>query len=1207
MHSLNLAGASAYDVRATLRQRLSTQLPTSTPFKDRGSYTQLTDEVMLRLLMDVTINDPSDRGRFRSNYTVAALGVADAPTFEDLISQGWVSVWMNRVQMSRVAREEMRRDKTEALVPLNTVAEALYTTSYHFSSAVLNDPEIGDQAKSIVEGTARWMDLRCRRPEWVAARLWEETRTQRPQEVRLREWLDRWDALHSPSLIISDAWGEEDAAEFREACLKTLADAAAQGDWVSERGRIVNFLRHRYSAKDAADSGADAAVDAQAQAESRVPDLPNTLVERAGWLENTLFESFEIFLFGGPFQPLAWLLLKDLAAADPVTADLSGTLVFLENAAASPVLLQAVITNVQREPLLLADLMGAPTTAPLAIRLITRWTETGGWTAHSNRALEASRRRGKEEALSDGLTVLSEMIQTRPPGDDEVAAVLVELQEHAMDWRDRGAVAERALQHVRSYRAAWPRARLQGISDALLERPADGFLQDPPLVALLEHTREGGVTSDVQATAIIDRYAAAVRPGAHNPDVQGYAPALCAHLYNLSGSVPGLAARFLSPFDGPALIVSVSGDDRYIVRQRVAVSLRSHIRILTRAIVGLEGPTPEDLVKGLLDAVWAGALDHSEKGRTNAFSPRFERGPLATRVQQPSLATDLARALVRLPTAARNKLLHGLTETDEPYILAQLLDLTTGQVWDTVQTRLQGLTPDRASDVTLVTDNPARIDALLEADLIEAAEAYLDQHRKHAGGKPDRDVEIFGIEARILAARTDLAGLIALSEPVGLLAHQKDSVRDTREFYRALTLHRRQGHGDIEEAHRIFRRLQDRRPYIYAYQQNAIAMEISLLTNSRPFDRLQASSIPDARKLVLEAEHLRTNLEAQPLALLAGNLAWLQLMLGEPDTALSTLSDANPVAPITHAVRIAALHDLGRAREAFAALDQARLTWPDDGMIEAARLYLDGQSPSGSLAVMLGGVDTLPAVRSALTALRNLDFQTQALAWGYESVDALLLEQVRQAGAGLSSLRSAMRKLGLDTLEDDISRVFQTLVRGRLAPLGWSIGDQSLGGYTAKGNPGERDLVIYHGSMEVSVIEAVVCKSPMTNSSQVEDLRFHFTKLFAYTKSRTLFHVTFSRTPNQAAILRELERIAKEEAPHGYAFQAIHDLPAAGDAPAGLVARFRDDRGDLTLTFLVIDLEQAAQKAAAATSGKRASSKHRVKPGDAKPKATGGG
>ena len=49
-----------------------------------------------------------------------------------------------------------------------------------------------------------------------------------------------------------------------------------------------------------------------------------------------------------------------------------------------------------------------------------------------------------------------------------------------------------------------------------------------------------------------------------------------------------------------------------------------------------------------------------------------------------------------------------------------------------------------------------------------------------------------------------------------------------------------------------------------------------------------------------------------------------------------------------------------------------------------------------------------------------------------------------------------MRKLGLDSSEDDVTAVLQGILNARLRFVNWALGDQSKGGWTAEENPGER-------------------------------------------------------------------------------------------------------------------------------------------------------
>lgn len=70
--------------------------------------------------------------------------------------------------------------------------------------------------------------------------------------------------------------------------------------------------------------------------------------------------------------------------------------------------------------------------------------------------------------------------------------------------------------------------------------------------------------------------------------------------------------------------------------------------------------------------------------------------------------------------------------------------------------------------------------------------------------------------------------------------------------------------------------------------------------------------------------------------------------------------------------------------------------------------------------------------------------------------------------------------------------------------------DQSKGGWTANGNPGERDFAVHKDGITLTVMGAVVCGRPFRQESMQKQLTSHFQKLFAYDHCMVFFHLTYA-------------------------------------------------------------------------------------------------
>jgi hypothetical protein len=110
-----------------------------------------------------------------------------------------------------------------------------------------------------------------------------------------------------------------------------------------------------------------------------------------------------------------------------------------------------------------------------------------------------------------------------------------------------------------------------------------------------------------------------------------------------------------------------------------------------------------------------------------------------------------------------------------------------------------------------------------------------------------------------------------------------------------------------------------------------------------------------------------------------------------------------------------------------------------------------------------------------------------------------LLAACDVAGGQSATLRNDLGGMDAgrrDAIEDDLTAFIQYLLAARVESLGWSVGDQSKGGFSAKGNTGERDLT--WGSSVLALIEAVICDRPLTQDVMKADLESHFQKLLGY-------------------------------------------------------------------------------------------------------------
>ncbi|MFJ3149609.1 hypothetical protein [Pseudomonas hunanensis] len=131
----------------------------------------------------------------------------------------------------------------------------------------------------------------------------------------------------------------------------------------------------------------------------------------------------------------------------------------------------------------------------------------------------------------------------------------------------------------------------------------------------------------------------------------------------------------------------------------------------------------------------------------------------------------------------------------------------------------------------------------------------------------------------------------------------------------------------------------------------------------------------------------------------------------------------------------------------------------------------------------------------------------------------------------------------------------------------WDVADQSLGGATANGNPGERDAVIRVSGQEISIIEALVCTGlDRTN------IKKHFDKLVSYGVCDLYFHVIYSYAKELNPLFKYVGEMLEHEAPSGLIYLDCEPLGPPNYEASGYVATYRVDHREVAVAFLIVYL-----------------------------------
>jgi hypothetical protein len=1173
---------SPQETRRLLRSRLLRYL-------GREQYRQLpahggrclSDETMLNLLQNLNAEFGSEWAQMLASYEAALSAKANEPTLQDLLAAGWGRLVWGRVKVSSEISLTLHRSKDRA----GTFSAAFnnrFDEHYKLKQNSNLKGELLSTAQGIEKGGIEFRQLTCQSPKWVAARLWEQMLPAQDDILVLRTWCDWWKVLWAPEIAPSQAWDGNTAERFKQAALQIIESDQALEDW---QGTYIRFAK-----EIAVISNQD-----PQQIRSNIPAPPHTLVDRLLWLQNNrvsrlVHASSEAT---SDLSALMRLLLIDIdrqpftAAPHPLAVRL------LDLASLRPDLLFALDFFVNSHPTILADMLLHPPSCALACLIIAQWKPTSG--AYDRELRHQANELAKAMAFEDAVSILVWWFEKGLLPPEEVSALSAWLhQVCAPGFIDDIASQESLRLALNKALISLESSKLELLVSSLSVETETTHRLGGKFAAALEIVAFGNLSDRICARPLVEQYTKAVAANDFSLSAQRIGVQSAAALFEIARQTPNELQKFLYPIDIQLRLAEADQPDAnpYTVANDLSRSLRAHIRILSRAIVGHGRSEADDLVQALIQAVWAGALNHREKGRIAAFAPRNEVNTFGPRYDRP-IALDLAAALTTLPGSQREELLSAILETDEPMVLAQLLPFAPHESRAAIERRLNALPPSKAGETLSLTEVQARIDELLSAGAFSSAEKYMaeEERLKTFGPVQGREVTRLRSTLRLHFARHEWDEIITAQIPTSLSLHEKENAIDTIQFYKGLAFLMRPQNRAPEEAEKIFDALRQRRPAVAAYAVNTIAAKIGALLREDMFGRLDGSNARTARQILLETQGLmngKTTLTPADRETLRLNEAILRLALNEPGDALDLLPPSNSALldERVQAYRAIALSRLGRQREAATVVTAAEECLGKTELLEAAWAQIKQGVPFSGSAGISSNDDPVVRVRQAYQELRALDpiQQTAVVGIGDDPFTTFVIDQVRGASASIVSLVSVMDVTKLDGCEDDVTAVIRELLLSRLDFLKWSVPDQSKGGFTQKGNPGERDLLIMQGSTILTVIEAVICRNPIHWQTVQDNLKKHFQKLLAYATCRLFFHLTYIYDQDIQGVIDQLKTSAKKDAPPGFIHVSSTDIPLTDSRPNGFVARYDDGQGQVKVVFLALNMGQELQKAAAAAS-----------------------
>lgn len=1134
---------SAFHARAILRARFAA-LPTM-----RAPHVGLVtsdlgaprDTDLLQLLLNTRSSRNDDEAVARQEYMRIQSGSrAELPSYDEALARGWFRAIWGRVTAAVGLRDYCRRGNIPYADELRDFVWWLGKVQYHvaqpgtYASAEAFENYVSD-------GTEPGQKPPIQTPAWIAARLWDDTPTD-----DLATWTMRWELLDWVPLVPSIAWSQLDAQRFREAALLALCNAnLPEWDHVS----IAASLRAAGGIRE------DAPFEVP-------PDLLGRVLSRSPSHYGTdLFESHALCA-------LLRMLALELTYVEsgPVPSVIAQELAAL--AMRHPDLCETLVDCCLQAPQTLADLIFCPSAASLVCYLVATWHKQFQVDRdYRNEAADAV----QSSLLADCLEVLRYHLVQEEISPSEYARLLIVMQQHDCE-DDRLPLLPIGLEHLRGL----PKEIRQRVRHALVQA-ANTKANSLEFAVMLKAAAVIGepfplVEADIVGATYQQAFNAKERADMRWVDATG-----AAVLARLAMDNNSFKTRILCPLDLKTELARRSED---VVS--LGLVMREQIRMLSRAIVGYPESVPDELVTALASAIQSGASNRPKKFRVDAFTFQLDTTARGGRVAR--LESDLIEAVNRLEVPAQRELLvNALLKVEEPLVLALLLPRVPAAYCEAIRARLTALTPEEASDPAFVTQVQERIQVLLDAGLPDVAKAYLQDGEEKLRGKnlPALAVGTLNQQLQLHYINGAFDSVASTAIPDGLPPEHKAQAQRTLDFFRALVCLKK-GAAEIGQAAVIFRRLYQEHP-LPVYAINLLAARMTKLLGENLFRTLAGEEAAMARIAIDEADSAIPSASAlsdMSRAIHIPNCAAMLLAIGRPREALNRLKELALVERRVESTAFEAVASarLGEPDRARALIRSGKGRYGEAELLVAAESHIDHAAGFGAPPLVLSKQETAIQIRSVLRSFMELSASEQAevLVGPPLALENFLTAAFQDALAAFHRTLSFL-KLDRHTKfdEDDFNGIVAELVEARLeGSLGWQAHEQSPGGYTKNGNAGRRDFVMRRRGVDITVFEALKASQP--NDKRILE---HLHKLFGYSSTDILFHVTYSLRKDVSEMRAAVEAVAKQPPP-GTVYLGLSAIPADGAKPGALRGAYRRDGTDATVIFFVIDMLQDGQRAA---------------------------
>jgi hypothetical protein len=1152
-------GFTDFEVRMKLRERFQHDLHA----KPRIDYcdpeqSALDDMTVLYFLLDTQIYSNAQYENFKARYEQELANGAQLPSFDEALERGWFRVLGGQIIVPTPMRDFVRNTDP----PFETVFQELMRWSWSLTFTVSAIHLEGGNASLATQLQAADSDnftIAVRTPAWVAARLWDND----PQPD-LWQWVIKWRLLGAPDLTLGEAWDKTAQNEFSRLAINSVAQAGLM-TWkdFAMPGRAM-LLREKG--------------DARGTVAEPMQDIPPHLLGkylRLRWRPNgDEYDRAEDLL-----SPL-WLVAVNLARRCMGSLLYPKTRHLAQLADSHPQVLEMLTDVVKQEPAFLADLLMHPKTAALATYLISVWQPN----ARTEEEAESVDREKRMAAFVDCVRAMGDYLSQDDVTAAEFAELLVALQAARYNAEPSAQESwERRITLIIELLGKGSPENQIAIVEHLTQRAHKG-IGTPEFTIMLEAM---SIISPIMAARfakpLLETYRIAIMPGADVWNVETLSPK---GAYALIRALLSLESEGIETLSNPVNVLDylrTAQDEskRWQMMNKLAESLRAHIRILARAILVYNDGVPPELVTALARVIRTGAVSHVEKGKVAAFSGFIDNIRFRGRRQR-SICLEITYAIARLDGADQKKIVDALLQVDEPGVLAELYQRLPAVFRPDIEKRIDEMVPEDAESISTLSELQQKIQQLLDAGLTEAAARFmsLEESFKTIGPNPGRSLERFRtqLHARLLKEQFD--DILNAKLPEQLNQEDGKRAQDTLDFYRGLVLLQCLGKKDAAQAAAIFNRLYMKYKTT-AYAINLLAARMCRILPTDIFVKLSGERAEQARYALEEASRALPpgSLNEESLAIHNTNVATLKLCLGRTAEARAALRliDAAYLSPASIALEAVAMARDGFPTDGVLRLKHARVQFGMHPALEGAERHITEGAAYIATARVAEAEVLVETWRSVFGQFKNSDALQQAQVYAKRGVPPLedwMTTLVRDALAAMANLTPAFRLGDTKHHEDAYNTLVREILRAQMSRwFGWAVVDQSLGGYTRTERWGERDFAIVQNNTELAVIEAM--KFSTSGKGGIES---HLKKVSAYSNCKLFFLVVYSHEDNPGNILKAIgEDIAPN--PSSLRYKSMVNLDELGNQPNGIVARYEDVSGrPVTVVFLVVDLLQHGQK-----------------------------